>query len=202
MKEKHLQKEFGKFGKIVDVVVPLKAEGGVNRGFGFVEFDTKDDAQKAIDGMNNKQWKGRTLAMEFSVPKGSYESKIVKIVEHTNLARNDAILPKVLRDEKRQREEEKEKVETEKKEYNEKNATKIKKQEKKKAKKEAKKQDDKKQLEDATESVALFVRNIGFETDETKFKEFMVKFGPVKYAVLCKTGEIAKNDEAATDKDT
>jgi hypothetical protein len=30
------------------------------------------------------------------------------------------------------------------------------------------------------------VRNIGFETDENKFKEFMQKFGEIKYAVLCK----------------
>jgi len=88
MKEKHLQKEFGKFGKITEVNVPLKAESGVNRGFGFIEFDTKEEAQKAIDTMNNKQWKGRTLALEFSVPKGSYESKIGKIVEHTNLGRD------------------------------------------------------------------------------------------------------------------
>ena len=42
MKEKHLQKEFGKFGKIVEVSIPLKAEKNVNRGFGFVEFDTKE----------------------------------------------------------------------------------------------------------------------------------------------------------------
>ena len=77
--------------------------------------------------MNNNQWKGRTLSLEFAVPKGSYESKIVKIVEHTNLDRENAILPKVLRDEKRQREEVKEKAEAEKKEYEEKNATKIKK---------------------------------------------------------------------------
>ena len=35
-------------------------------------------------------------------------------------------------------------------------------------------------------AVTLFVRNIGFETDAPKFKEFMEKFGAVNYAVLCK----------------
>ena len=107
----------------------------------------------------------------------------------------------MLRDEKKHKEEEKEKVEAEKREYEEKNATKIKKQEKKKAKKEAKKQDEKKQYEQQVESETLFVRNIGFETDEAKFKEFMEKFGPLKYAVLCKTNEIAKKDEDSKDKD-
>ena len=35
-------------------------------------------------------------------------------------------------------------------------------------------------------NITLFVRNIGFETTEAKFKEFMEKFGEVNYAVLCK----------------
>jgi len=149
--------------------------------------------------MNNKKWKGRTLALEFSVPKGSYESKIVKIVEHTNLHREEAILPKVLRDEKKQREALKEKEAAERREYEEKNAKKIKKQEKKRAKKEAKKQEERKMLEQQVESETLFVRNVGFETDEAKFREFMEKFGPVKYAVLCKADEIAEKDENIND---
>ena len=52
--------------------------------------------------MNNKKWKGRTLALEFSVPKGSYESRIKGVVEHTNLNEKDALLPKVLREEKKE----------------------------------------------------------------------------------------------------
>jgi len=75
-----------------------------------------------------------------------------------------------------------------------KNATKIRKQEKKKAKKEAKKKEERKQQELQEESNTLFVRNIGFETNERKFKEFMEKFGPVKYAVLCKPKEIGQLD--------
>ena len=38
--------------------------------------------------------------------------------------------------------------------------------------------------------MTLFVRNIGFETDEARFVEFMQKFGEVKYAVLCKQDAI------------
>ena len=59
------------------------------------------------------------------------------IVEHTNLDEKTAILPKVLRDEKKEEEKVKEQKEKEKKEYEENNKAKIKKQEKKKAKKEA-----------------------------------------------------------------
>ena len=42
MRERHLQKEFCRFGKIVEVTVPMKNEGNLNRGFGFVEFETKE----------------------------------------------------------------------------------------------------------------------------------------------------------------
>jgi len=40
---------------------------------------------------------------------------------------------------------------------------------------------------ESKESQTLFVRNIGYETDEPKFLEYMKKFGEVKYAVLCKS---------------
>jgi RNA recognition motif-containing protein len=134
MRDKHLKSYFGKFGEIVDVNVPMKNDT-LNRGFCFIEYKSKEMAQRAIDEMNNKQWKGRTVAMEFSVPKGSYEARITGIVEHTKLERDQAVLPKVLRDEKQKAQEVKEQKEKEKKEYEEKNAAKIKKQEKKKAKK-------------------------------------------------------------------
>lgn len=39
------------------------------------------------------------------------------------------------------------------------------------------------------------MRNIGYETDEAKFKEFMQKFGPVKYAVLCKPNRVIDQEE-------
>jgi RNA recognition motif-containing protein len=179
----------------VDVHVPLKEDKQINRGFGFVEFATKEEAMKAISEMNGKQFKGRTLAVELSVPKGSYEAKVQKIVEHTKLSNEQAHMPKVLREEKKKVDEAKAKEEEAKKEYLEKNAKKIKKQEKKKAKKELKEKEAKKQFEQATESVTLFVRNIGFETNQDKFKEFMEKFGPVKYALLCKANQKVEGEE-------
>ena len=104
------------------------------------------------------------------------------------------MLPKVLRDEKKEAQAKKQQEEEAKKKYEEKNAAKIKKQEKKKAKKMAEKKEEIKEHKDMTESATLFVRNIGFETNEKKFREFMEKFGPVKYAVLCKTNALKPED--------
>ena len=41
----------------------------------------------------------------------------------------------------------------------------------------------------------MFVRNVGYDTDESQFKEFMENFGEVKYAVLCKVKEMKLNAE-------
>jgi RNA recognition motif-containing protein len=127
MKKEHLEKEFGKYGVIVETNVPVKSGDLINRGFGFIEFDSKETAQKAIDGMNNQKWKGRTLSLEFSVPKGTYETRIEGVVKHTNLKKEEAVLPKVLRDEKKETMIIKAKEEAIKKKFEEKNATKIKK---------------------------------------------------------------------------
>ncbi len=102
MKENHLQKEFSKFGKILEISIPIKPENNLNRGFAFIEYENKESALKAIEKLHNNHWKGRLLALELSVPKGSYEAKIEHIVKNTKLSKDDAILPKNLRDVKKE----------------------------------------------------------------------------------------------------
>ncbi|KAI7724552.1 hypothetical protein M8C21_003314 [Ambrosia artemisiifolia] len=51
MTEEILEKSFAKFGKIVSLVI-AKDENGVSRGFGFVNFESPDDARKAVEDMN------------------------------------------------------------------------------------------------------------------------------------------------------
>ena len=60
-------------------------------------------AQAAVDGLNNSKWKGRTITVNFSVPKLSYESKLDSLVEHTKMDRATAAIPKVLREEKQEK---------------------------------------------------------------------------------------------------
>lgn len=104
MKDVHLRKVFAQYGKIVDINVPMKMENNLNRGFAFVEFESKEVAAKAIEGMHNSKWKGRTVAVGFSVPKGSYESRIDHFVAHTNMEKKDAVLPKELREQRLEKE--------------------------------------------------------------------------------------------------
>lgn len=184
IREQHLRSFLAKHGSILDVNVPMKSDKpNINRGFAFVELGSKEEAEKAVKELNGTNWKGRTVTVDLSVPKGKYESRIESVVEHTKLDRTQAVLPKVLRQEKEAKQAELDKKKQAEDEYKLKNAAKIKKQEKKKAKK----LEQKKQAEQANLSETLFVRNIGYETNQDRFREFMEKFGPVHYAVLCKS---------------
>ena len=48
-----LHAAFLPFGDIKDVSIPMDHASGKHRGFGFVEFEDKEDANAAIDNMNN-----------------------------------------------------------------------------------------------------------------------------------------------------
>jgi RNA recognition motif-containing protein len=62
-----LRELFEKFGAVSSAKVILDRETGRSRGFGFVEMSSDDEANKAIDGLNNKDFGGR--AMSVSVAK-------------------------------------------------------------------------------------------------------------------------------------
>ena len=115
LKEKHLTSTFAKFGTLSSISVPLNLTNNLNRGFAFVEFEKKADALKAVESLHGSKFKGRTLAVEFSLPKGRYETKVKNIVEHSKMERADVIVPKVIKEEregkKKEQEEEKKKRE-------------------------------------------------------------------------------------------
>ena len=58
-----LLEAFQKYGKVVDHIVMKDSETGNNRGFGFVTFAKDDDGEKAIAGMNKKDFMGRNLTV-------------------------------------------------------------------------------------------------------------------------------------------
>jgi len=62
---------FRPFGKIKRVAIPKKFDNqwslqGKSRGFGFVEFMTKADAENAKDALQNSHLYGRHLVIEFA----------------------------------------------------------------------------------------------------------------------------------------
>lgn len=63
-----LHSAFIPFGDIKDVSIPLDNTTGKHRGFGFVEFEAKEDANDAIDNMHNAELYGRVLRCNYAQP--------------------------------------------------------------------------------------------------------------------------------------
>jgi peptidyl-prolyl isomerase E (cyclophilin E) len=59
--EATLHAAFLPFGEIKEINIPLDHATGTHRGFGFVEYEEKEDAAAAIDNMNNAELFGRVL---------------------------------------------------------------------------------------------------------------------------------------------
>ncbi|XP_062956064.1 RNA-binding protein 28 [Cynocephalus volans] len=60
------------FGTVLEVNIPRKPDGKM-RGFAFVQFKNLLEAGKALKGMNMKEIKGRTVAVDWAVAKDKYK---------------------------------------------------------------------------------------------------------------------------------
>jgi RNA recognition motif-containing protein len=64
MSREEILELFGAVGPVVDVVMPLDKVSGRPRGFAFVEYETEEDAAKAIETLNGKEVSGRPLRID------------------------------------------------------------------------------------------------------------------------------------------
>lgn len=71
--EDDLKTVFSQFGTILEVNIPRKPDGKM-RGFAFVQFKNLLEAGKALKGMNMKEIKGRTVAVDWAVAKDKYKN--------------------------------------------------------------------------------------------------------------------------------
>lgn len=56
-----LREHFARFGDISTAKVMTEGIGGRSRGFGFVEFENPEDAQRAIQELDGALWEGRVI---------------------------------------------------------------------------------------------------------------------------------------------
>ena len=69
--EEDLQEAFEGFGQIESVKIIKDNYSGRSKGFGFVEISNNADAQSAIDGLNDKELKGRALKVNTARPRNN-----------------------------------------------------------------------------------------------------------------------------------
>lgn len=67
--EDELKELFTPFGQVTEVRLIMDKFSGKSKGFGFIEMPSKDEAQKAIDGLNGKDIKGRAMTVNEAKPK-------------------------------------------------------------------------------------------------------------------------------------
>ena len=64
-----LLEAFEEFGQVESVKIITDRVSGESRGFGFVEMPAEAEAQSAINGLNGKELKGETLAVNEARPR-------------------------------------------------------------------------------------------------------------------------------------
>jgi len=66
-----LEQMFVEFGTVVSAQVIQDRDTGRSKGFGFVEMQADDAAQRAISSMNDKEFEGRALTVNEAKPRES-----------------------------------------------------------------------------------------------------------------------------------
>jgi len=63
---------FAQYGQVQSAKIIKDKYSGQSRGFGFVEMSTDEEAQKAIQGLNNYNLEGRNIVVKEALPKPTY----------------------------------------------------------------------------------------------------------------------------------
>ena len=66
--EEGLRAHFSPFGDILSVNIIFDRQTGQSKGFGFVEMETPESAQAAIDALNEQELDGRRLRVNIAQP--------------------------------------------------------------------------------------------------------------------------------------
>lgn len=64
-----LEDAFAQYGEVSSATIITDRDTGRSKGFGFVEMDNDEEAQNAINGLNDTQLDGRTIVVKKAEPR-------------------------------------------------------------------------------------------------------------------------------------
>ena len=73
--EEDLRQAFQSFGQVASVSIIQDKFSGKSRGFGFVEMPNKAEGDKAVEGLNGKDIKGRALKVNEAKPRADRDDR-------------------------------------------------------------------------------------------------------------------------------
>jgi RNA recognition motif-containing protein len=73
-KREDLEKAFAAYGQVTSVKIVRDRDTGRSKGYGFVEMPNADEAQRAMDGLNNTMLDEREIVVKPANPKTAGEA--------------------------------------------------------------------------------------------------------------------------------
>lgn len=64
-----LIEEFSKYGRVIDLKLPINQETGMTKGFCFLTMESKEDADMVMEKMNGIEYGGRIIGVKKYVRK-------------------------------------------------------------------------------------------------------------------------------------
>ena len=77
-KEEDLKNLFSEYSSVISCKLIIDRDTNRSKGFGFVEFSSKDEAMKAISALNGKDCDGRALTVNEARPQERSENRSFK----------------------------------------------------------------------------------------------------------------------------
>jgi cold-inducible RNA-binding protein len=73
--EQDLQEQFSQYGQVSSASIITDRDTGRSRGFAFIELDSKESAQAAIQALNGTDLSGRALTVNEARPREDRDSR-------------------------------------------------------------------------------------------------------------------------------